>query len=419
VTNAQIDALIRRVDVSSAPDAAFVASSHRALVARVRAARERDASWFGRLRRDARLAPRTWSSVGRSRTASLVLVLVLAALALAAGLAIIGATQREAPLGNGRLIVSVHGQLEAVDPTNGSAVAILLAGKRAEGVSRSPDGRIATFWVNEGGRSRLFAIGADGRDLRELATGMDVTWGDSIDTWSADSHVLATEVTLEGAARILLVDVATGAATPVTPANISAHNPLWSPDGRWIAFTPDTPSGRSLSVIRTDGTGMHDVAGDLNGLDVSGPDTWSPDGVWIYFNANGPTESHVFRANVPGRFSQQLTGDEVEAAAVASSPDGTKIAFMVDAGYGFDLWVADSDGRRAHRILEQAGLGGWSSDGQFIVVRWKPIDIAKGGLGIVRPDGTNLTILVPYDPSCRQGWDQSCELGFGWGQARP
>ena len=320
---------------------------------------------------------------------------------------------------DGLLIASVKGQLEAIDPASGSARPILPADVKAEGVSRSPDGRIATFWTNEAGRSRLFAVGVDGRDRRELATGLSVTWNPSIDTWSSDSGFLATEVTLGGVARILIVDVATGAARPVTPPNLVAHNPLWSPDDHWIAFTPQTTTGRGLSVIRTDGTQMHDVAGDLHGLDVSGPDTWSPDGEWIYFNAGTTAVSHVFRASITRRISQQLTADALRAYATASSPDGSRIAFVVDAPYGFDLWIANSDGREPHRILAAAGLGGWSADGEYILVRWKPPDDALGGLGTVKPDGTDLKILIPFDPSCRQGWEETCELGFGWGQARP
>ena len=164
---------------------------------------------------------------------------------------------------------------------------------------------------------------------------------------------------------------------------------------------------------------MHDVGGDLHGLDIAGPDTWSPDGEWIYFNAGDGTVSHVFRANVPGRFSQQLTANGMNAYATASSPNGKQIAFIVAAAYGFDLWTANSDGTGAHRILGSAGLGGWSADGQFILVRWKPPDNTLGGLGTVRPDGTDLNILIPYGPSCRTFWDQTCELGFDWGRHDP
>jgi Tol biopolymer transport system component len=415
-TNQQLDALIRRVDVEWQPDPAFVEASRTNLMNQVRASRAADQSWLGRL--DSRIRLRIFVE-GPSEPVRLVAFAALLVLAILAGLLVAGALLRPAPLGNGLLIVSVQGQLEAIDPAGGPTRRLGPEGEVAEGVSRSPDGRTATFWLNDAGISRLFAIDVDGANRRELATGMTLTWNGGIDTWSNDSRTIATEVTLRGKARIVAVDVASGAVHAVTPAEVEAHNPLWSPDDRWLAFTPETAAGRGLSIISIDGTGMRDVAGDLNGLEVSGADTWSPDGEWIYFNAGDSDESHVFRANVPGRFSQQLTGQALRAAATASSPDGAQIAFMVDAAYGFDLWVAASDGRGARRILQAAGLGGWSSDGQLILVRWKPRDPSLGGLATIRPDGTGLMVLVPFDESCRKGWDESCLSGFGWGQARP
>jgi Tol biopolymer transport system component len=418
MTPEQIDALITRMDVPSTPDLGFVATSHADLVGRVRAARARDATWLGRLRRDLRAAMTLAFRPAVSRSVQLAGLVALLILALAIGLLIVGALNPQALSGNGLLVVSVKGQLQAIDPATGAASAILPATEKAEGVSRSPDGRIVTFWINGSDRSRLFMVGIDGRGRRELASGTSVTWNQSIDTWSSDSRFLATEVSLDGQARILVVNVATGAARLVTPAGVVAHNPLWSPDDQWIAFTPETEKGRGLSVIRTDGSGMHDVAGDMNGLDVAGPDTWTPDGEWIYFCA-GSSDAHVFRANVPQRTSQQLTSSSIQACAVASSPDGSEIVFIVSAAYGWDLWIANSDGSGAHRLLESGGIGGWSTDGQFVLVRWKPADEQLGGLGTIRPDGTDLRILVPFDPSCRDGWEETCELGFGWGQARP
>jgi Tol biopolymer transport system component len=419
-TTEQIDAILRRLDVASAPDPAFLASSHSELASRVRAVRARDASWFGRLRRELGLTV-TPTGMNRSAARSLRLIglVALLVLALVVALVIAGALNRPTIGGNGVLIVSVKGQLEAVDPLTGSGRSILPAGVRAEGVTRSPDGRLATYWVNGGSQSHLFAVAVDGSDRRELASGMSMTCCSSTDNWSSDSRFLASEVTLDGVARIIVVDVASGLARSVTAPGVVAHSPLWSPDDEWIAFTMETRAGLGLSIIRPDGTGMHDIGGNLHGLDVAGPDSWSPDGEWIYFAAGDAAVSHVFRANVPGRFSQQLTLTGLNAYATASSPDGTHIAFMVNAAYGFDLWIANSDGTGAHRILGAAGLGGWSADGQFILVRWKPPDNTLGGLGTVRPDGTDLKILIPYDPSCRDRWDQTCELGYGWGQARP
>lgn len=418
MTDDQLDALLRSVTFDDAMDPAFVARSSEELLGSVRRARIEDASPMGRLGRDLRGVWRLRGRAGTAPTARAASVLALLILGVVAGLIITGALHRTPPFGNGLLVVSLHGELQAIDPVSGSVRRLAPMDRPADGVSRSPDGTVATFWTRGGDSDRLYAVELDGGERRELAPGVSMSWDQSIDTWSPDSRSLATEVTLDGFARILVVDVASGKGRVLTPPDVTAHNPLWSPDGRWIAFTPELGGHRGLSVIRSDGTDLHDVGGDLHGLTVAGPDTWSPDG-WIYFSADDATGSHVFRANVEDRTSQQLTGDDLRAYATASSPDGSTIAFIVDAAYGFDLWVAASDGTGPRRILEAGGLGGWSSDGQLILVRWKPEDDSLGGLGTIRPDGTDLRILVPFDPSCRHGWDEQCVLGFGWGQARP
>ena len=83
-----------------------------------------------------------------------------------------------------------------------------------------------------------------------------MAWGGCIDTWSPDSRYLATEVTVDDSSRILVADSATGTGRLVTPDGVVAHCPLWSPDGRWIAFAEEATlwADRILAVIRADGT---------------------------------------------------------------------------------------------------------------------------------------------------------------------
>jgi Tol biopolymer transport system component len=418
MTNEQLDALLRRLDVPSTPDPSFVTSSHAALQDRVRTARARDGSWIGRMVRYLRLTGTITTSPAVSRRVILVATVCLLMLALAAGLLIVGALRQPTPLGNGLLLVSAKGQLEAIDPTSGSAQPILPASEKVEGVSRSPDGRVATFWINGTDRSRLFAIGVDGRDRHELAKDLSVTWNPSIDTWSWDSRFLATEVNLDGQARILVVDVATGAARAITPPTVAAHNPLWSPDGLSVAFSRDTATRHTLSAVHVDGSGMQDLKG-IDGIDVNGPDTWSPDGQWIYFGGGDANDQHAFRVNVLHGDRERLSPANLYTPAVASSPDGTRIVFNADAGStGWDLWVANSDGTAPHLLLKSGNAGSWSSDAQHVITVWRPVD-GLGGLATIRPNGSDFRVLVPFDPSCANGADQTCVLGFGWGVARP
>jgi hypothetical protein len=413
MTDERIDALIRRLDVPSDPDPSFARATYAALRPRARAARVSDASRAGRLQRDLRLvlSGAIWPSMPRRAGAAAFVVLLILAVMLA--LAVVGALNRVRPIQNGPLVVSIGGELQVIDTPGGPVRTIPLGGDDARRVSRSPDGRLVAFWTVAGGRSRLYVVGVDGRDRRELAPNFDVSWADAIDTWSSDSRFLATEVTLGRKARILVVDVLTGTAHQLTPLEVIGQNPLWSPDNRWIAFTETTNEVRSLAVIRTDGSDKRTISGDIVG--VAGPDTWSPDGVWIYFNTDG---LRVYRANVAGAFSEPLTGPDLKAAAPASSPDGLKIVFIVNRSdqLGWDLYVARSDGTGAHRLLEHATHDGWSADGRYILAEWTPTN-QQGGLAVITPEGSEFQVLLPLNADCQDG--PRCTDGVGWGQPRP
>ena len=422
MTDERIDALIRRLDVPSDPSQDFVRSTYASLRPRARAARVSDASRLGRLRRDLRLVlagPR-WPST--ARRVSVVSLLVLLILATMVALAIVGAMNRT--IQNGPLIVSMGGELQAIDVVDGSIRSILPPGDNAKGVSRSPDGRHVAFWTLGDGRSHLYVIGIDGRDRRELASDRSLGWTYAIDVWSSDSRFLASEVRLDGqGARIIVTDVITGSARAVTSPEILAHSPLWSPDDHWIAFTEEAGGTRSLAVIRTDGSGKRTISGDIVG--VAGPDTWSPDGTWIYFDAN-PTlgnrrDNGVYRANVAGGFSQLLIGNGLgldAAFAPASSPDGTLIVFIVPRsdGQATDLYIANSDGSGSHRLLERATHDGWSADGRYILTEWTPAD-QPGGLAVITPDASEFRVLLPFVACVRSG--SGCTDGVGWGLPRP
>ena len=410
MTDERIDALIRRLDVPSHPDPSFARATYAALRPRARAARVSDTSRVGRLRRDLRLvlSGAAWPATPRRAGAvGFVVLLILTALA---AIAIVGALNRVNPTRNGPLVVSIGGELQVIDTPGGSVRTIPLGDDGAHGVSRSPDGRLVAFWTFGGGQAHMYVVGIDGRDRRELASDLSLGWTNAIDVWSSDSRFLATGVAIGCLERIVIVDVGTGTARAVTPSGLIAKNPLWSPDDRWLAFTEVTGALRSLAVIRTDGSGKRVISGSVTG--VSGPDTWSPDGAWVYFDS----DLRVFRANVAGGFSQPLTGPDLKAAAPASSPDGAQIAFIVNRSdrLGWDLYVAQSDGTGAHRLLEHATHDGWSADSRYVLAEWTPTD-QPGGLAVVAPDGSEFRVVLPF--VCQSG--PRCTDGVGWGQPRP
>jgi dipeptidyl aminopeptidase/acylaminoacyl peptidase len=410
MTDERIDALLRRLDVPFDPAPAFVRSTYATLRPRARAARVTDASLIGRSWRELRIL---LGAIGRPSVArpaglaGLVLLLILAAAAAIVG---VGALDRLRPIRNGALVVSVEGQLQAIDVVDGSATSILPPGDATQRVSRSPDGRLVAFWTSADSRWHLYVVGVDGQDRRELASDLALGSVDAVDTWSADSRFLATEATLAGVDRIIVANVDTGAARAVTPTGLAAHNPLWAPDDGSIAFTKEARGVRTLAVIQTDGSDLREVGGSV--VEVAGPDTWSPDGAWIYF---GDLEGRIYRANVVGAFTQRLTRDDVRAFAPASSPDGRLVAFIVENIDHWDLYLANSDGTDSHLLLAHAENYGWSPDGRYVLAKWTPIDL-PGGLAVVSPDGSEVRVVVPFSAGCPAS---SCTRSVGWGQPRP
>ena len=423
MTDERIDALVRRLDVASTPDPAFVASTSAILRPLVREGRVQDSSQWGRFRRDLHgaLAPVVQPSTPRSITALWLVGLALL-ITFAAAILVLGAHRRPPPIENGALVVADGGQVRAVDVADGTSRIIARLGEGGVHVNRSPDGRLVAFWRTGPAADQLMTMGIEGQGLHQLAEQQSVRWAGCVDAWSPDSRYLASEVITGGASRILIADTVTGDGRLVTPDGVVAHCPLWSPDGKRIAFTLETtPDSRNLAVAGVDGSGMRVVSGDLGGFQVDKPDTWSPDGAWIYFGAvrsnAGRTSGRVYRADVESGVSRQLSFDAVFAGAPASSPDGTQVAFTVSQGSGaIDLYVANSDGSRPRLLLARALNDGWSADGRFVLSRWTPA-AQPGGLVVIKPDGTGLKVVGFVDPGCPADGNVACD--FSWGQPRP
>src|SRR4051812_26452426 len=168
MVDARTDSLIRRLDVDDEPDASFEASSLASLLPSVRGARREDATATGRIRRDLRTARIWWAGSPSQRVAVVGVAALLALLVIAALILLSGAT-RTTPLGNGRLVLVVNGELHAIDMTDGSSRVIASFGGPVAHVSRSPDGRLVSGWRKGRDGDELFVAGLDGEAPRRVA----------------------------------------------------------------------------------------------------------------------------------------------------------------------------------------------------------------------------------------------------------
>jgi len=341
--------------------------------------------------------------------------LLLLAVLLASAIAFASLQHRAV---HGHLIVGNGHELLDIDPETGISSTLVTNLGYLSGVTRSVDGSMISFWNSTADGLALEIVDGNGGDIRQVATNVTprpVGQG-QIDVWSPDGRSLASGVLVGREQRILMVDVPSGEGRLIGPNG--AGNPLLSPDGQLVAFSYVLEGRSVLAVMRADGTGdPRVISGDLGDLEDSGTNNFSPDGAWVYFGAasDGFEESHIFRANVDGGYSEQLTFD-MAAAAPALSPDGTLVAYADWSGpVGTQgIWIMEADGSHQHLLIADAANDGWSNDGQFVLVEWRPLN-ANHELVVLRPDGTDRTTVMRFERNC----EDLCATDLGWGQPRP
>ncbi|TMI89553.1 MAG: hypothetical protein E6H00_09380 [Bacillati bacterium ANGP1] len=86
----------------------------------------------------------------------------------------------------------------------------------------------------------------------------------------------------------------------------SNYDPVWSPDGRRMAFVSEREGGRggrNVFVMNADGSGEHSVTGSAGG---DGP-TWLPDGRRIAYASKRGGLWSLYSVNADGTGEIQLT----------------------------------------------------------------------------------------------------------------
>jgi Tol biopolymer transport system component len=182
----------------------------------------------------------------------------------------------------------------------------------------SPDGRRIAFLSTRDRQpalhgAYLYVMRADGSGLRRLTH--DLVHGDVSPVWSPDGR------TIRFGRYIVNAD---GSGAPLT-TNVPLAG-AWSPDGRKIAFRGAFPPGSwgspranyDVYVMNADGSGQRRLT---RARAFDGDPVWSPDGRSIAFRSMRDGNAELYVMNPDGSGQRRLTRGPANEARFAWSPD--------------------------------------------------------------------------------------------------
>ena len=126
-------------------------------------------------------------------------------------------------------------------------------------------------------------------------------------------------------------DLERGVATRITFGPGYDADPVWSPDGRWLAFASDRDGDFTVYRKRADGSGQAERLLDPEMMPSPFPTSWSPDGKWLAVSPTGAGGNDLWVVPVDGKGDAEAWMATPYAEVFpAFSPEGRWIAYQSD-----------------------------------------------------------------------------------------
>jgi TolB protein len=283
--------------------------------------------------------------------------------------------------------VSVASSQATVGGTNGLLVYQALVGKHTQLFTIKPDGSgahqitrltdseaISAAWSPDGKRiafARDYALAASKEHLDVVVVNADGSglhaFGlhglNGYPSWSGDGR----RIVWVHPSGLAIANPDGSGIRQLRLAGGNIRSPVFSPDGKRIAFWRSEHQGAAIYIVNTDGSGLKRVKAFPGGL--GDKIDWSPDGSRIAFDTPAfgpPKSSNIYTIRTDGTQLRQLshaTGGKINDGLDSWSPDGKKIAFVSNVSGTYEIYTMNADGSRVTQLTRgsEAHRAAWGT----------------------------------------------------------
>ncbi len=276
------------------------------------------------------------------------------------------------------------------------------------------------FVSDKSGTWQLWSMNEDGSDVRQLTH--DPNFPRSYAQWSPDGSKIAYASRddrfgfNERSGAIYVMNADGTGRYKLTNAPVEAFsypfdtNPVWSPDGKKIAFArlmpPEILGEADIFIIDIDGKNEQRITSNRNRDEV--PAGWTPDGRYLlvdYADYSIRQAQFAF-IDLQGNYVKILNDPDSSETGPRLSPDGLRIAFTRRG----DLYLMDHNGSDRRKLYAEPlpvstwreWAVAWSKDGTRILYNSedypiRPFENPPRNIFIIDTTGTKKVRITPFD----------------------